>query len=196
MTDVEELSTDTIGVTPQGRDWTEGYTEQWEYYEQPSCPECGDYAQWAEGPADDWLAWRCMDAECEGYGKELDPAEGGAEGPMMSYAYPLPDDFGGYDEAAAAKLEGLPLCIVRWEDGRYELALTGGGMDLSWEICEGFMRLGHLPPLHFCDLPMMAGLTPLDERHRWILAGCLRTCEVAEHRAARAAQRLRDAYMA
>jgi hypothetical protein len=96
---------------------------------------------------------------------------------MMNYAYPLeslridmrgtllgdsvPDSIGAHGfpttvHEAAHALRGLPLCIIERLDGEgYELALTGGGMDLSWEICEAFVRLGFLPPVHFCDLPDM-----------------------------------------
>lgn len=46
------------------------------------------------------------------------------------------------------KLLGLPLCVVEVE-GEYGLALTGGGMDYGWEICEAYIRLGFLPPVYF-----------------------------------------------
>lgn len=97
-----------------------------------------------------------------------------------------------FDESHAEKIADLPLCIVRFEDDEsYALALTGGGMDLSWEIAEAFMRLGYLPPLAYCDLPNMAGMDTGDERHRWVIAGCLRSCEVATFQAERTAEKLR-----
>ncbi len=95
--------------------------------------------------------------------------------PMMNYYYPLPGEFDGED---AAKIDHLPLCIVHFlEDDSYALALTGGGMNLSWEICEAHMRLGYLPPTHF-RLPRMAG-TPPNERNRWIIDGCIRSAEIS-----------------
>lgn len=79
----------------------------------------------------------------------------GAEGPMMNYFWHLGDS-GDIDEMAA-KLDGLPLCVVEFEEsGEIGLALTGGGMDLSWEIAEGFIRLGYRPPTSL-DLPGMVG---------------------------------------
>jgi hypothetical protein len=138
-------------------------------------------------------AWRCPDPDCEHFGEELDPFEYGAEGPMMNYWYPLPKKSyfggGGYDQKDADKIRHLPLCIVSFEDGGEGLALTGGGMDLSWEIAEAFCRLGHLPPLHFCDLPEMAGMKLTPER-KWVLDACRRSCEVVRHQAERAQERL------
>src|SRR5258708_4438174 len=61
--------------------------------------------------------------------------------PVMSYYYPLPGDHPGeHDLGSDAKVLGrhcLPLCAVR-VGGTYGLALTGSGMDFSWEICEAF----------------------------------------------------------
>lgn len=79
----------------------------------------------------------------------------GAEGPMMNYFYPVTN----HDDIAemAAHIADLPLCVVELEDtGEIGLALTGGGMDLSWEIAEAFIRLGYRPPLSI-DLPAMVG---------------------------------------
>jgi hypothetical protein len=73
--------------------------------------------------------------------------------PMMNYIYPLPDNFEVPDDVKD-KLNNTT--IVEIED-EYFLALTGGGMDLSWEICESYINLGYYPPAHFCDLPAMAG---------------------------------------
>jgi hypothetical protein len=100
---------------------------------------------------------------------------GYAEGPMMNYAWPL-DLTTGQLESAAAELVDLPLCPVEMEDGTTYLALTGGGMDLSWEIAEAFIRCGSMPPFRL-DLPAMAG------KHRdpdWqaIVTACERTADI------------------
>src|SRR5204862_260320 len=72
-----------------------------------------------------------------------------AEGPMMNSFYLL-EEGGPYGrtpdlDAWAAELDGLPLCAVQLA-GDYGLALTGGGMDLSWEIAEAHLRLGYRVP--------------------------------------------------
>ena len=63
-------------------------------------------------------------------------------------------------------------------------------MNLAWEICEAFMLLGFLPPLHFCDLPGMAG-RGASAKDRWIIAGCLKSCVIAVRWAQATAKRVR-----
>jgi hypothetical protein len=98
----------------------------------------------------------------EHFGGELQDWIDRDNGPMMGCCYPLPkphcglSDTWGWNTDDASKLDDLPLCIVEFDTDTYGLALTGGGMDLSWEICEAFMRLRFLPPVHF-EPPAMAG---------------------------------------
>lgn len=98
--------------------------------------------------------------------RDVEPYEYGAEGPMMNYWYPIDESEGSYrtydPERAAVKIVDTPLCVVQ-VGNEYGLALTGGGMDLSWEICEAFVALGMLPPTHFADLPRMAGKSNEDD---------------------------------
>lgn len=168
MFNVDQLSLD---ATPVERDWSEGWGDAWESYEAPTCTECGGYARWDEAA---W-EWRCAD-----HGPVEDRGDG--DGPMVNYAYPLPD-LGAADNVydAADRIRDLPLCIIE-RDGEYELALTGGGMDLSWEICEAYLRLGFAPPLAFCELPRMAGRGS-SERDREIIAACRFSVTVAVDRA-------------
>lgn len=128
----------------------------------------------------DWTCPTC-DADHETYG---------AEGPMMNYFYALPDH-GSFDKDDALKLEGLPLCLVEFSQGGYNdyneagddslpdwaLALTGGGMDLSWQIAEAHMRLGYMPPLFCCDLPRMGGMDVSSPTNAWVIAGCRRSAQ-------------------
>lgn len=119
----------------------------------------------------DTLSYEMVDAKPvdfnfgEGYGETWDvPMELTEEEmdneewlPMMNYMYPLPDDFEIPDDWRD-KMNNTTIVQVR--DGYYEkyyLALTGGGMDLSWEICQTYINLGYYPPAHFCRLPRMAG---------------------------------------
>jgi hypothetical protein len=87
-----------------------------------------------------------------------------AEGPMMNYRYPIDDKWFNADGAR------------RIADLEVYLALTGGGMDLSWEICEAYVRLGCLPPSHF-ELPAMAG-KKLTERTALVLTAVERSNDV------------------
>ena len=102
---------------------------------------------------------------------------------MMNYYYPLATRHDFDPQSAAKAIADLPLVIVQFtESGDYALALTGGGMDLSWEICEAFMRIGELPPMHFASqLPRICG-RGTSARDKWIIAGCRRMAQgVIEH---------------
>lgn len=84
----------------------------------------------------------------------IDPHSWGVEGPMMNYWYPVRGlDF---DAETAAKIANYPLCVVEVDD-EVGLALTGGGMDLSWEIAEACVALGYFPPAFVDSLPGMSG---------------------------------------
>lgn len=211
---IEHLSLAALDVHAIERDWSKGFLEHWRYVECPHCPECDEPTRWIAGtdlpefdnPADPeaydrqhsetWEAWRCINTDCERFGQETEPDEAGAEGPMMNYSYELPC-FELDENRAAERIAHLPLCIVLSDDPHHEeaglpaLALTGGGMDLTWEIAEAYMTLGYLPPLDYCHLPAMCGRgtlsyggeyggQSLSERDAWIIAGCRRS--IAEGR--------------
>lgn len=108
--------------------------------------------------------------------------------PMMNYYYPL-DKLGGDLHRQNIKLQHLPVCVVR-VNGDAALALTGGGMDLTWKICEAFMRLGYFPPFHFArDLPLLAGMKMSNPVTAWVWKGCKRSCEIISKWAERAVER-------
>jgi len=133
---------------------------------------------------DEWAAENGYEAcprHGEGY-REFDSAEG----PMMNYRYPVGEH--DYTTAHAHGIADLPLCLVETEDGDVYLALTGGGMDLSWQICDAYIRLGYLPPSHF-ELPEMGDMR-LTEHTALIVAAVERSNEVlanwAQYRQTRA----------
>ena len=129
-----------------------------------------DHEEAEDGP----YSWE----ECDHH--EEDARDLGAEGPMMNYYYPVDLD----DAAdAARKLADTCLCVVE-VDGRDGLALTGGGMDLSWEIAAAFVTLGYLPPVHFADLPNMAGMGATT-RNLTTAAAMVRSCELMAARMVR-----------
>lgn len=160
---VKELYVSALSVDPVWKDW------------RASNPQTGE---------NDWEAWEPREKGEDGERV----ANEYPEGPMMNYYYGLPGFQPSDPQEEAGKLDGLPLCLVCLSEEMdldsidngpiYALALTGGGMDLTWEIAEGYMRLGYLPPLHFCNLPSFAGMK-YSERVCWILAGCKRSCKIA-----------------
>lgn len=167
---IRDLSAACIDSKPVNYDWSEGYPEKWDYY------ACERREAYRDDPA----------MIVESWNNETDQS---VDGPMMNYYYPLAGDGPGKEELAHRIID-LPLCVVHFDDDTFALALTGGGMDLSWEICEAFMLCGYLPPVHFCDLPVMGG-RGTSSRDRWIIAGCRRSLQIAKSRAGYALRRLR-----
>lgn len=145
--DIERLRAGHVDAKPQDRDFSQGWMEEWEFHEAVECDTC-ERVLVGSGHVE------CDHEGTHYYGHEANELL--AEGPMMNYIYPCRVDD---PHEAAAKLDGLPLCIVQdQDDDETYLALTGGGEDLSWEIAEAYMRLDFLPPLHFVrDLPRVSG---------------------------------------
>lgn len=174
-----DLEAAFVNVTPVSADWSTGYGERWDFTEAKRLSDVDDNAD----PSD-------IRTNHDGDGYAL-----GLEGPMMSYYYPLPEwaEYGMSAEDTARALVDLPLCLVHFEESdEYGLALTGGGMDLSPEICEAFITLGYLPPFHFAaNLPAMAGRWT-SARDKAILAACRKSCQVVKMRAGNALRRLRE----
>ena len=173
MKPVKGLSCAAVDVEPRSFDFSQGYCETWEYFEAAECESCGKLVVGFNGENEHRMVAR--ESDCHGYVC--------CEGPLMNFWYPLPESFcRDWDvDEAAKKLIGVNLCIVVKEDeDDYGLALTGGGMDLSWDICEAYMLLGFLPPAHFCRLPHFAGMK-LNKKNAWIIAGCNRALSVSMH---------------
>jgi hypothetical protein len=74
--------------------------------------------------------------------------------PLMDFVYPLGIDFK-VPEDFRDRL--VNMTIIRIGDRDLFLALTGGGMDMTWDICQTYINLGYYPPVEFCRLPAMAG---------------------------------------
>lgn len=146
--DVDALDMRALDVTPteyefSSENWCEMRDGGWRSRDAMECEHC--HAIYVgDGSVE------CDNTDCENFGEEI---ASGDSGPMMNYFYALPFS---PSDSAIAELANLPLCVVEIDE-EPALALTGGGMDLSWEICEAFMRLGLLPPIHFAGLPAMAG---------------------------------------
>jgi len=101
--------------------------------------------------------------------------------PTMNYRYPVPDlDRKSHSNNKIKKAvdEAGSLTLVEdLKSGEKFLALTGGGMDLSWDIVKGYINLGFTPPVHFCrDLPEMSGMK-LSMENEGAILGCRRSLE-------------------
>lgn len=205
------LYTDTIDTMPVNKSWDAETWEPsagdvpgaWNFWEmttpdegeEATCNDCGDPIVFAD---DRWEHKNVTDGLMDeddavpaDHDAELDVVlwndeHGQPEGPMMNYWYPLHESGRDFSPEMAARTlaqHNLPLCVVE-VDGDYGLALTGGGMDLSWEIAEAFARLGYCPPLHFCNLPRMAGRERY-ESTPYVLRACAYSARIAAMRAER-----------
>lgn len=177
-----------VETKPINYDWSKGYGETWQPHEACRCDKCNAVLV-GKGGGDEHRNIE-SDSECDGWVEE-------ESGPMMNYYYPLPEGFMSVEWGADA-IAGLPLCIVEFMETEdcarsYGLALTGGGMDLSWEICEAFMRLGYFPPAHFAELPAMAGRGE-SKRDRAIISACRQSLRAIKARATRSLQRLNETF--
>lgn len=152
---LDHLSFAAVASVPVSFDW--GQEGEWETIFLPgaACPDCETV--YPDGEPGDG----CRNCLIDNGGYSYLDARG--DDPIMNYYYPLPA-FNSEPEQAQEKLAGLCLTLVHMTnceheaDGEgYALALTGGGMDLSWDICEAYLRLGYAPPLHFAHLPNFAG---------------------------------------
>lgn len=188
---IDELDTAAISAEPVPVDWQE-VDEEVEAIEAAECPECGIVHV---------VTTPVINATCADIRPDLadddDPdyieneCSGSitAEGPMMGVFYPIRIDD---PEETARAIGPGSVCVVSFEEsGKTGLALTGGGMDLSWDICRAHILAGYLPPLRFCDLPDLAGWEhhPSTEQ---VLRACERSAQCAADRAARVADRVRE----
>jgi len=175
---VASLSCDAVDCKPIEVDWREtlGHNmDGWQSFEAVECDDCGHVhvlGPFGESRCNDEMPEVETDGdskpnECEGWLN--------SNGPSMNYFYPVRiSDC----EKAARNISGS-LCVVELADGITGVALTGGGMDFSWEICQAFIDIGFLPPAHFAgNLPEMAGFEK-DPRTPLVLAAARVSCEVA-----------------
>lgn len=136
-----------------------------------SCPHCDGKGEFECETCDGTGQCACQHCEAGMMGDEHEDDWL----PMMNYIYPLPDHF----EVPEDIRDRLCCCTVVEINDQHYLALTGGGMDLSWEIVETYIRLGLLPPVHFCELPAMTG-RGTNENDRTIIDACVRSYKTIE----------------
>lgn len=159
----EGLSYAVTTIKPINYDWSSGWCEDWDFYSATTCDECGEVIV---GAFTD-------EKHCDINDEVVCDGNVSTYRPMMNYYYPLPDD-----DNLKEKVKNLvhsPLCLVEFinDDAPYQyaLALTGGGMDMSWAICEAFILMGFYPPIHFVCLPVMTDRGKSEE-DRMIIEAC------------------------
>jgi hypothetical protein len=110
--------------------------------------------------------------------------------PIYNYLYPLTEMRHEPGDAQAILDENPVATTVVLVNDTPFLALTGCGMDMTWDVVKSYVLLGLLPPLHFCDLPVFAG-HKLSELDRATVKACLKTCEVVKGMAEQRAEDLK-----
>jgi len=165
------LNCDSVQATSIDFDFSEGAGEGWDYLQVDECQGCGEGVVSNQNPECHVVEGDYEDTKV--CGKEAD----NPEGPMMNSLWGFCGDGPDFNEENAAKIKHLPLCLVQFKDATY-LALTGGGMDLSWEIAEAYICLGYRPPAKL-RLPSMAG-DRLDAKHRTIIAAMRESYKIAK----------------
>ncbi len=133
----------------------------WTFWESFKCDGC-------EKPSDGNNM--CQNEECERYGDEAKSYAD--EGPTSSIYWEIRLPHTMDEDDVARAIHDLPVCLVKVGE-EYGLILTGGGMNLIWEIVEAFTRIGALPPTDKIDLASMADRGE-SERDRYLIAACLR----------------------
>lgn len=120
-----------------------------------------------EHPRDDEKAWISLNEWESIFDNDVDGMS--VDGPGMMYFMPCHVADGERSAVALVDLAVVPVAI----NGETGLALSGGGQDMSWDICAAYIALGQLPPVHYArDLPRFAGIEPLNTAHRFILDAC------------------------
>jgi hypothetical protein len=171
-----------VSAESRSVDWAEAIGEDmegWQAFAVEECEECGRSFVVSSNMGQDqhrYIEPEFEDEDGEEVENECMGTCGYFEGPMMNHFYPC--EFIGLDHDDAARaIAHLPLCVVELECGETGFALTGGGMDLSWEICDAYISCGYLPPFQYTGLPRMAGKHK-HPRAQLILAACRRSCEI------------------
>lgn len=94
--------------------------------------------------------------------------------PMMNFIWPVDLGYGVEPEEAAALIDqfaGSTTLVYIQDLDTHAIALSGGGMDLSWDIATAYLCCGCLPPVSLLyRLPRMC--ETYRERHHILLTEC------------------------
>ncbi len=188
----ESLSLAAVEVISKPYDWVEeGEGEGWNTVPVPGvkCSNCR--AIFSDREVDDVCTF-CR--EEDGYLEER------VSQPAMNYVWPLPVFSSDAVEAQGILTAAqINICLVQVTDigpgcdDEYGLALTGGGMNLAWDIARAYVLLGYVPPATLYDnLPCFAGQDNRQEPFASVLKACHQGIESARKRLIWAERKLCD----
>lgn len=157
----DAFSLANIDVNAVDRDWSKGYAEEWEIalptvtveIVLERAPELIDARDDAKALRAD--PFQALDTDLRDEFQQTDGRDEWADSfqPMMDYAWPIELAYG-VDVQTAVDLMGQHAGSVSLiergapgEETTYEIALTGGGMDMSADIAIAYLCCGCVPPL-------------------------------------------------
>lgn len=190
-----ELSYENIDVKPVTFcDWSGTFGERWETI-PPDFSDVKSAKKFLDYQGYDYYARDESETDEEYERRLTEQAEDAWQDsecgiPMMNYYYPIELRHEADVQQLQMKMfiDGGATALVEFE-GKPVIVLTGGGMDLSWDICLAYILCDSYPPVHFCDLPQFAGQSDSD-KNLTIIAACQKSCQGLKERAERAASRL------
>lgn len=165
---VEEMSAANIDAQSRLFNIGEGYGESWDIVppEVDRCDnmECELYRLEVKPKVTqdgENVCPKCKESTVEEY---PDPEDPSYPEPMMNAVWPIHLPYRMTEDEAAKRLNecSISMCLIRiegsdYEESTYALAMTGGGMDMSWSIAAAYIALNCLPP-HHLRLPHYAGM--------------------------------------
>lgn len=172
----DNLSYELIEEKPESFNFGEGYTETWDVV-RPNFYDL-DESELKKFLDDAGYSYEDDDSEdklAEMVGEYFDESYM----PIYNFLYPL----GEYFEIPKAleHIRALSNTTIIEKDEKHYLALTGCGMDMTWEIIESYINLGYYPPVHFCNPPSMMGRGE-SEKDKQIIKACKKSLEAMKQR--------------
>jgi hypothetical protein len=169
---LENLTYNFIDAGSESYDWSEGYAESWDIIR----PDASQFSESEIIAAAELYDIEIADFEhnelIENIQNEI-WIDSQYE-PMMNYYV----DLGNYNaQEIAQKFNNSCFTVIEFDTGNIGLALTGGGMDMSWSMARAFINAGYLPPQYISQLPGMSG-----ENSALTIAACNKTLKILSNR--------------
>jgi hypothetical protein len=169
---LENLTGNFIDAGSVGYDWSEGYADSWDIIR----PDASQFDETEIIEAAELYDIEIADFEHNELIEEIQNEiwlDSQYE-PMMNYYTDLGDVSG---QDIAQKFNNSCFTVIEFDTGNVGLALTGGGMDMSWSMARAFISAGYLPPEYICQLPKMGG-----ENSALTIAACNETLKILSDR--------------
>jgi hypothetical protein len=133
---------DELSEANEGADYGDGY-RYWEHTVDPNARRLKNVV--FDSYQDAFIRVTSKGETVEEYDHDMDqPGVEKPDGPMMNFYWPLGDSPRHDPVTMAWLVRDFNVCIVQVGD-EYGIALTGGGMDLSWDLAAAAVAVGYAP---------------------------------------------------